>query len=91
MVMIGDVVQMNVGQILQTPSLPAADFRGRTIVISGANTGLGFQAAKHMFVLTPPFVQDQTNAKIQSFNRRLTVDPSLSRRSKRRNGAEGSS
>ena len=47
-----DILRMNVGQILQTPQLPQADLSGRTIIITGANTGLGFEAAKHLYVLT---------------------------------------
>ncbi len=62
--MLGDIVQMNIGQMFQTPSLPKADFSGKTIVVTGSNTGLGLQAAKHMFVLTPLIVQHYTDAKM---------------------------
>ncbi|KAI1608542.1 hypothetical protein EDD37DRAFT_653843 [Exophiala viscosa] len=48
---LGDVIQMNVGQILQTPTVPAVDFTGKTVVITGANTGLGLEAAKHIYSL----------------------------------------
>lgn len=46
----GDVVQMNVGQVLQNVPVPQHDFRGKTFVITGANTGLGFEAANHLYV-----------------------------------------
>ena len=47
-----DILRMNIGQIFQTPQLPQADLSGRTIIITGANTGLGFEAAKHLWVLS---------------------------------------
>ena len=28
-----------------------ADLTGKTVIITGANTGLGFEAAKHMYVI----------------------------------------
>ena len=43
-----DILQMNIGQIFQTPLLPSVDFAGQTILVTGANTGLGFEAAKHL-------------------------------------------
>ncbi|KAK5080973.1 hypothetical protein LTR05_008290 [Lithohypha guttulata] len=45
---LGDLVQMNIGQILQDTVLPNTKFSGKTIVITGANIGLGFDAAKHI-------------------------------------------
>jgi len=45
-----DLLQYLKGQILETPPLPVVDLRGQTIVITGANSGLGFEAAKHMLV-----------------------------------------
>ncbi|TVY83895.1 Short-chain dehydrogenase/reductase tropG [Lachnellula suecica] len=50
----GDILQMNVGQMLQTPVLPSTDFTGKTIIITGANQGLGFEAAKHLLVISIP-------------------------------------
>jgi hypothetical protein len=43
-----DLRQMLAGQIFQTPSLPTVDLTGQTIIITGANSGLGFEAAKHL-------------------------------------------
>ena len=50
----GDIIQMNIGQIFQTPLVPTVDFAGRTVIITGANTGLGFEAAKHLSVPSLP-------------------------------------
>ena len=34
-------------QLFTTPPLPQTDFSGRTIIITGSNTGLGLEAAQH--------------------------------------------
>jgi len=47
----GDILQMQRGQIFQTPFVPSVDLTGQTIIITGANSGLGFEAAKHLSVL----------------------------------------
>jgi retinol dehydrogenase 12 len=39
------------GQLLQNPPLPATDLTGRTIIVTGANTGLGLECAKHLLRL----------------------------------------
>jgi retinol dehydrogenase 12 len=36
------------GQLFQTPALPKADLTGQTIIVTGANTGLGLEASKHL-------------------------------------------
>jgi retinol dehydrogenase 12 len=36
------------GQLFQTPTLPETDLTGQTIIITGANTGLGLDASKHL-------------------------------------------
>ncbi|KAJ7584587.1 hypothetical protein C8J56DRAFT_1166630 [Mycena floridula] len=35
------------------PPLPAVDLRGKVVVVVGANTGLGFEAAKHFASMNP--------------------------------------
>ena len=39
------------GQLFQIPPVPNTSFAGRTVIITGANTGLGFEAAKHWYGL----------------------------------------
>ncbi|KAF2171009.1 hypothetical protein M409DRAFT_64004 [Zasmidium cellare ATCC 36951] len=46
-----DVLQFIRGQLFQTPQLPSTSFVGKTVVITGANTGLGFKCAKHLVQL----------------------------------------
>ena len=36
------------GQLFQTPTLPKTDLTGQTIIVTGANTGLGLDACKHL-------------------------------------------
>lgn len=43
-----DVGNMISRQVFGRPSLPEGDFAGKTIIITGANTGVGFEAAKYM-------------------------------------------
>lgn len=39
------------GQLLETPALPTTSLEGRTILITGGNSGLGLEAAKHLLRL----------------------------------------
>ena len=47
---LSDVTQFLGGQIFGRTTLPDVDLSGRTIIVTGANTGLGLEAAKHMSV-----------------------------------------
>lgn len=38
-------------QFFKTPPLPTASFEGQTIIVTGANTGLGYEAVKHLLRL----------------------------------------
>lgn len=38
-------------QFFVTPTLPNHDFSNQTIIVTGSNTGLGFEAAKHFLAL----------------------------------------
>jgi retinol dehydrogenase 12 len=44
-----DLRQFFVGQAFGSTSIPkGADLSGKTVVVTGANTGLGFECAKHL-------------------------------------------
>lgn len=38
-------------QLFHTPPYPAKSFEGQTVIITGSNTGLGLEAARHVFRL----------------------------------------
>lgn len=41
------------GQYRAVPPVVNADLTGKTVVVVGANTGLGFQATKHFAAMNP--------------------------------------
>lgn len=43
-----DIRQFMYGQLFQTPTLPNTTFAGKTVVITGGNSGLGFECAKQL-------------------------------------------
>ncbi|QDS68710.1 hypothetical protein FKW77_003841 [Venturia effusa] len=45
---ISDIVQFFGGQVFGKTFVPEVDLSGKTIIITGANIGLGFEAAKHL-------------------------------------------
>ena len=47
----GDITQFLSGQYFGRPSFPSADLSGKTMIITGGNVGLGFEAAKHLIAL----------------------------------------
>lgn len=47
----GDITQFLGGQYFGRPSFPPADLLGKTMIITGGNVGLGFEAAKHLVAL----------------------------------------
>lgn len=47
-----DVLQFMRGQLFQTPTYDKdTNLNGKTIVITGANTGLGFECAKQLYAI----------------------------------------
>ncbi|KAF2166304.1 hypothetical protein M409DRAFT_66767 [Zasmidium cellare ATCC 36951] len=45
---LSEIASMVAGQIFTTVPVPAADFSGKTIIVTGANSGLGLEACKHL-------------------------------------------
>lgn len=41
------------GQWTAAPPLEKADLTGKTVVVVGANTGIGFEASKHFATMNP--------------------------------------
>lgn len=49
------------GQLFGSTYIPrGADLSGKTVVVTGANAGIGFECAKHLYVHYPRVSQRQT-------------------------------
>ncbi|KAI9687326.1 MAG: hypothetical protein M1822_002369 [Bathelium mastoideum] len=48
---LGEILAFLRAQIFVTPPVPTANFVDKTVIITGGNTGLGFEAAKHLIRL----------------------------------------
>jgi hypothetical protein len=47
---LSDILRFQRGQLFITPVLPKTDLSGKIYAITGANTGLGLECAKQLFV-----------------------------------------
>lgn len=45
---LSEVVDMLIGQAFGKTWVPDMDLNGKTIIVTGANTGLGLECAKHL-------------------------------------------
>lgn len=61
-----DILQFMQGQLFQTPQLPNVDFSGKTVVVTGANSGLGLECAKHLYAKKLPEAAFQAYAQAGS-------------------------
>lgn len=48
---LGDISRFLGGQTFGKTSVPDVDLKGKTIIVTGSNTGLGFECAKHLWVI----------------------------------------
>jgi retinol dehydrogenase-12 len=46
-----EVAKMLRGQAFGKTHVPDMDLKGKTCIVTGANTGLGLECAKHLYVL----------------------------------------
>ncbi|KAF5694935.1 short-chain dehydrogenase reductase [Fusarium denticulatum] len=62
----GDITQFLGGQIFGRTTLPDVDLSGKTMIVTGANTGLGLEAAKHLGDKAASVIYDETNCQNQT-------------------------
>lgn len=76
MASLSDKKQFLGGQLFGSTYIPkGADFSGKTIVVTGANAGIGFECAKHLYVdCAPPISQRRTElTSLKPHRARLNV------------------
>ncbi|KAF8350273.1 hypothetical protein F5887DRAFT_423188 [Amanita rubescens] len=68
--------------VLQFPPVVTADLERKTVVVTGANTGLGFEASKHFARMNPGKLilacrsQQRGEAALARMSESLCYDPS---------------
>jgi retinol dehydrogenase-12 len=50
MALFNEIAKMLLGQAFGKTYVPDLDLTGNTIIVTGANTGLGLECAKHLYV-----------------------------------------
>jgi len=48
-----EILKMLIGQAFGSTRVPNINLIGKTIIVTGANTGLGLECGKHLYVQAP--------------------------------------